>query len=86
MWPENMGAPFYIFRASPLGKETALHMSRVPIWTPWARLYKTVSTQQVVSGCCAACMDAFFLDCHELPVLLGLLEMIHSYLGKFRHF
>ncbi len=62
LWPENMGTPFYIFRAPPLGKETALHVSRVPIWTLWVRLYKTVSTQQVVSGCVLSVWTLFGLS------------------------
>ncbi len=53
-WPENMGTAICVFRA-PLGKGTALHVSRVPNWTPRVRLQKTISTQQVASGCCAEC-------------------------------
>jgi hypothetical protein len=72
-WPENlnMGAPLHIFRAPPLGKETALHVS----WLLSTDLRAAVQS-----------VWTLFLDCHELPVPLGTLEMIHSYLGKFRHF
>ena len=37
-WPEKMGARPCVLRAPPLGKETALDVSRVPNWTPRVRL------------------------------------------------
>ncbi len=38
----------------------------------------------MASGRCAECVDNFFLDCHELLVVLNPLEMILSNLGEFR--
>ncbi len=53
-----------LFGALLLGKETALHVSIVPNWTPWVRLEKIISTQPgpMALGHCAKYVDSFFLD------------------------
>ncbi len=67
-WPENMGERLCVFMAPLFGQEAALHVSRVPNWTPGE------AVENKFNAACGFILlycvrGRFFLDCHELSVV-----------------